>query len=332
MIQPARSVRSAGGAALCTCLVASTLVAAPVLASPPPTAAPAVELTASTTPFDVTVPELIEQIDRFATLVEPLTPDTKPSASQDIAAAAVPLLSAASGTPIANGVGQIAATILRGVVGLLAPFVRIPALTPLVGGAILAITFVGGIAVAAIYGVIAQIEGVIGAVIGTIAAALGGIVGLPATLSGAATAGTLAGPAPVLRTAVTFVDPEQTDPDPVGTADSARTNERNDTEQDRTEVQTFDEPEAPGVGDPLETITDPETTVLTAPEGAEPAFDPDELLSDEPEAEVDQHELTSDPSSQHDEEETGADPAPASPSGDSDPANDGDDAPASDET
>ena len=293
-----------------------------------PTAGRAVELTASTTPFDVTVPELIGQIDRFATLVEPFTPRTKSSPSQDIAAAAVPLLSAAIGTPIATGVGQLGAAVLRGVVGLLAPFVRIPALTPLVGGAILTITFVGGIAVAAIYGVIAQIEGVIGAVIGTIGAALGGIVGLPATLlSGAATAGTLAGSAPVLRTADTFLDPEQTDPDPVGTADSARTNERNDTEQDRTELQTFDEPEAPVSGDPLETVTDPETTVLTAPEDAEPVSEPDELLSDEPEAEIDQHELTSDPSSPHDEDETGEDPAPASPSGDSTPANDGDPAP-----
>lgn len=332
MIQPARSVRSAGGAALCTCLVASTLVVAPGLASPSPAAAPTVELIASTTPFDVTVLELVEQIDRFATLVEPLTPDTKPSPSQDITAAAVPFLSAASGTPIANGVGQIAATILRGIVGLLAPFVRIPALTPLVGGAILAITFVGGIAVAAIYGVIAQIEGVIGAVIGTIAAALGGVVGLPVTLSAATTAGTLAGSAPALRTAATFVDPEQTDPDPVGTADSARTNERDGTELDSIEVQTFDEVEAPGEGDPLETITAPETAALTAPEDAEPVSDPDEPLSDELEAEVDEHDLTSGPSSPHDEGETDADPAPASPSGDSAPADDGDAAPASDET
>lgn len=330
MIQPARSVRSAGGAALCTCLVASTLVAAPGPASPPPAAAPAVELKASTTPFNVTVPELIEQIDRFATLVEPLTPDTKPSASQDIAAAA-PLLSAATGTPIANGVGQIAAAVLRGVVGLLAPLVRIPALTPLVGGAILTITFVGGIAVAAIYGVIAQIEGVIGAVIGTIGAALGGIVGLPATLlSGATTAGAVTGSAPVLRTAATFIDPKQTDPDPVGTADSARTNERNGTDLDDIEVQTFDEPEAPGGGDPLETITDPETTELTAPEDAEPVSDPDELLSDELEDEIDEHDPTADPSSQPDEDETGEDPASASPSGESAPTDD--DAPASDET
>lgn len=329
MSQPTRPVRSAGGAALCTCLVASTLVAAPASASPPQPLTPAVALTASSLPFTVTVPEILAQVDQFAAFVEPLTPHAEGSDSPDPGLGAV---AATAGTPIADGFGQLAAAVLR---GLIAPFVylvRIPALNQLMAGAIFSIIFVGGFAVAGVYGVISQIERVIGGAIAAVGSALSGIVGLPATLlSGATAAGAEGGSALVQRTAATLDDPKPMNPQRLGTGDPERADQRDDdVEQLGAELHIVDEPEVSTDGDPAGPVTIAEEADGTEPEDAGPLFDPDELLSDNLEDEADEEDPTPEPSSPPDETEPDADPAPASPSVDPAPA-EREDAQASDE-
>lgn len=284
MIQPTRFHHGAGSAALCTCLVASALTAVPTAAAPGPPAPPAVQLTASAKPFTVTLPELVARVGQFESLVEPFTSKAEIVESQEFTATAMPGLSAATGTPIADGFGRLASSVLRAVVGLLEPFVRIPALNQLVGGAILTITFIGGIAVAAVYGVIGQIERAIGGIFGAIGSGLGGVLGL--TARSAASAG--AAPSPALRTATAFAGDLPADIKPEGPPDApAPAGKPADTD-----VQAIEEPDPPVDQDLMQTGPDP----TSAPEhDATPpaAAESEELLSDD-EAATEQTEVTGD--------------------------------------
>lgn len=138
-----RIVMSAGRGAVCVCVVAAGLVVSPQTAAsettshpPEPVAAPAVRLTASTVPLDVTVAALIERADEFVALTEPLmgTGSTgtgsapSPRLGADLAGAG------SLGVEIANTLAWLPGLLFRALAdGTLSPVTATPVIDPLIG-------------------------------------------------------------------------------------------------------------------------------------------------------------------------------------------------------
>lgn len=201
-----RIVMSAGRGAVCVCVVAAGLVVSPQTAAsettshpPEPVAAPAVRLTASAVPLDVTVAALIERADEFVALTEPLMDagatgtGSMGTGSMGTGSAPSPRLGAdlagagSLGVEIANALAWLPGLLFRALAdGTLSPVTATPVIGPLIGSVAWAVSVVGlGLAYGA-GAVIMAIERVVWSVVG----AVGGVVGSAGAAPGDVAAGT----------------------------------------------------------------------------------------------------------------------------------------------
>lgn len=315
------SLTKACGATLSSCLVASSLVILPALGSRPPTAPPAVHLTASASPLTVDLPALIAQVEEFAALVDPVIgAGAAPTATTDLA-------TATSGGPgsigieIANALAWLPGLLFRAMAdGTLSPLLTTPVIGPLIGN-IVFFTSAAGLGLAYVVGnIVMAIERAVWSAVDAVGGLVGGLFRLPtATLSGAAAADT---PGPDLRTARAATDdvPTVIETDPA-VQDSALVSASSSTE-DEDVVE-------PVATDTIDTVADSEPAEVTEPDESESISEPVETLSDD-ETSTEGDDLTTDlPSAQaqnQDEPEADEDQTPGSPSSaDSDPADDADD-------
>ena len=196
-----RIVMSAGRGAVCVCVVAAGLVVSPQTAASQktshpsePMSAPAVRLTASAVPLDVTVAALIERADEFVALTEPLMgTGSTGTGSMGTGSAPSPRLGAdlagagSLGVEIANALAWLPGLLFRALAdGTLSPVTATPVIGPLIGSVAWAVSVVGlGLAYGA-GAVIMAIERVVWSVVG----AVGGVVGSAGAAPGDAAAGT----------------------------------------------------------------------------------------------------------------------------------------------
>ncbi|MDZ7881400.1 MAG: hypothetical protein U5N53_00095 [Mycobacterium sp.] len=329
MIHPKRSLASSGGSALCTCILAASLIAAPGVPGPPPSTPPTVQLTAAAKPLNIDVPELIAHIPEFAELVEPVAgqDDAPPAAT---AALARP---GSIGIEIANAMLWLPAQIFKAIMNpALSPILTAPVIGPVLNGVLFATVLVSAGLAGLVGTVIMAIESAVWTVVEGIGAAVGGIFRLPAAALSGATAA--AAPAAALRTAAApgiEAGRLDTDTEPLGAtsplADDAVAGEDAPVDEITRDADTA-----------------AEATTRDEDEPAPPAAEPDERPSEEfggdaqefggnadEETVTDEHDPTAEPPSQREDETEDADPAPTSPSADPKPA-DRDDSTASDQT
>jgi hypothetical protein len=323
MLYSLRSIAKAGGPVLCTCILAANLVAAPGIPAPPTSVHPAVHLTASATPLNIDVPELFSHVEEFAGLVEPLV-GLGGAPAQPAAAVAPAALGARTsiGIEIANALAWFPGLLFRAMAdGTLSPLVTgTPVIGPLIGNIVFLTSAVGLGFAYAVGSVIMVIEGAIWNIVDAIGGAVSGIFRLPAAAapSGAASVG-------ALRTASAPVVEAETP----AVASDKQSHEATSLlpDDDIVDIEAPDDEDAP------DDTTTPEATAPTEAQD-EPAGGPEELvfseadedefLSDDADDETltDETDVTTEPSAAHDEDDHDAEsgnPAPASPSADSEP-------------